>query len=316
MASSTHSTLVGIANSRNTEHHRRFVEYADQSPAMMTKDPALPCCPTMAARDSVESQVLTTMRMTILELRVRARCDQSISHEERVELVNEALKIKPDSPELLVHRAHCHHLAGDPEATELDICTAIALASDIALSFYGTPAVEGRFFRAIARGTMGYIQGALSDLRICLMVLKGNRAAVQDVQRELSFWESLLGGPHDAGRNSPVAEACHAREALGVFLAQEARAEAAEVFRLRLTETYAKLWPSKKPCTVTAASTEAPISLRGEQAALSVKKTDVSDSPRSATAGPGSSATSSPPESPRSADQPSESSSCEPATAS
>ncbi|BDA49635.1 hypothetical protein COCOBI_14-2550 [Coccomyxa sp. Obi] len=287
MASSTHSTLVEIANGRNTEHHWRFLKYAELPPAMRLKEPALPCCPTHAARDSVESQVLETMRKTILELRTRARCDKSITHDERIGLLNEALAIKPDSPELLVHRAYCHHLAGDPEAMELDICTAIALASDMAVSFYGTPAVEGRFFRAIARGTMGYIQGALSDLRICLMVLQGNRVAMQDVQQELSFWESFLDGPHDAGRDSPVAEACHAREALGVFLAQEALAKAAEVCRLRLTEAYASLSQRKTP---------------GEQAALSVKKTDAADSPRSATAGPGSSTSSSPPESPRSAD--------------
>ncbi|CAL8464487.1 g4022 [Coccomyxa elongata] len=242
------------------------------------------------------------MRKTILELRTRARCDENVTNEERVGLLTEALAIKPDSPELLVHRAYCYHLAGDPEAMELDICTAIALASDSAVSYYGTPAVEGRFFCAIARVTMGYIQGVVFDLRICMMMLQGNKAAVQDVQQELSFWESFLNGPHDAGKHSPVAEACLVQEALGVILAQEARDEAAEDFSLLLTEAYASLWQHKNPCTATAASTEPPIMLRGEQTALWVKKTDAPDSPRSVTAGPGSSAPSSPPESPRSAD--------------
>ncbi|BDA49624.1 hypothetical protein COCOBI_14-2440 [Coccomyxa sp. Obi] len=299
MASSTHSTLVGIATSRNTKHHWRFVEYAGLSPAIKLKEPALPCCPAMAASDSVESQVLETMRKTILDLRTQARCDQSISHEERIELLNDALKIKPDSPELLVHRAYCHHLAGDPEAMERDICTAIALESDMTV---GKPAVEGRFFRAIARGTMGYIQGALSDMRICLMVFQGNEAAVQDVQQELTFWESFLDSPHDAGRDSPVAEACYAREALGVFLAQGARDEAEDVLWWLLREPYARSWGRKNLRPATAACMERHTFPRGEQAALSVKKTDAPDSPRSATAGPGSSATSSPPESPRSAD--------------
>ncbi|BDA42388.1 hypothetical protein COCOBI_03-2750 [Coccomyxa sp. Obi] len=290
MASSTQSSLAVTLKSRNTEHHWRFVKHAERAPAMKLREPARACCPTMAARESVELEVFDTMNKKILKLRTRARCDKCITHDERVNLLTEALAIKPDSPELLVHRAYCHHLAGDPEAMEMDICTAIALAPDMALSSHGTwctPAVEGHFFRALARGSLGYIQGAVSDLRICLKVVKGNQAAVQDVQQELTFWESFLDGPHDAGRNSPEAEACYAREALGVFLAQEARADAAEVFRLLLTDAYASFWQCKSP---------------GEQTALCVKTTDAPDSPHSVTAGPGSNAPSSPQESPRSAD--------------
>ncbi|BDA42385.1 hypothetical protein COCOBI_03-2720 [Coccomyxa sp. Obi] len=276
MASSTQSDLAVNLRSRNTEHHWRFVRYAERAPAMKLREPARAGCLTMAARESVGLEVFDNMNKTILKLRTRARCDKNITHEQRINLLTEALAIKPDSPELLVHRAYCHHLAGDPEAMDLDICTAIALAPDMALSFYGTPAVEGRFFRALARGSLGYIQGAVSDLRICLKVLQGYKA-LQDAQQELTFWESYLNGPHDAGKDSPVAEACSTREALAVFLAQEARAKAPAVFQLLLMKTV-------------------------QQAALSIKKTGAPDSPRSVTVGPGSTAPSSPPESPRSAD--------------
>lgn len=45
-----------------------------------------------------------------------------------------------------------------------------------------------------------------------------------------------------------MAKACCVQEAFGVILAQEARDEVAEAFRLLLTEAYASLWQPKKRC--------------------------------------------------------------------